>query len=224
MVFILLPSFVEGWNSNYHRSLAETVYYHLDPEIRGNLNLSLIKYGATSPDLVFHDTRFHHYPISYGLAERWLIGAKLNYSLKEYNKASYSFGVASHYISDSFVAPHYVSREPGSLHSEFENINYKFKSKCNANKIDLNQSLYLGSLNQEDWAIWLLSKNKNIPEKEVEEALSVLYPISLETFNSSCNNIETEISKKSYFNFKNVFYILIITFPIYFLIRKFFKN
>jgi len=206
ILFILLIPSTVAWNSYYHKSLAEKAYYNLDFEIQGKLNLSLIQYGATTPDLVFHDVVKHHYPPSYYLAERWLESAKSNYSIKNYNDASYSFGVASHYITDSFVSPHYITKEPGSLHSQFENIDkkYKFKTRCYGNYSDLNQTLLQGSLNKEDWTSWLLSKDPEIPKKELEQALSALYPVALETFNSSCNNFETEIVKRK-FNFLNFF-------------------
>jgi len=196
ILFILLSFNVDAWNSHYHRSLAETVYYHLDVNVQRELNLTLIKEGATAPDLVFHDVVLHHYPPSYTKASQWLEKARLSYKDKDYNDASYSFGVASHYITDSFVAPHYTSKEPGSLHSEFENLKpYRFKSKCADAKINLNQSVFTGSLNKEDWGLWLLSKDKEIPQKEVEQALSTLYPVALETFNTKCNDFNTEIVK-----------------------------
>ena len=206
ILFILLIGNAEAWNSYYHRSLAERTYYSLDFKTQENLNLTLILKGSTDPDLVFHDVVKHHYPPSYELAVKWLEKAKISYQNKDYNNASYSFGVASHYIGDSFVSPHYISKEPGSLHSEFENIDkkYKFKSKCHSSTYDLNQTLYQGSLNRQEWTLWLLSRDKEIPKKELEQALIALYPIAQETFNSSCNNFETEIVKRK-FNLLNFF-------------------
>ena len=206
ILFILLASSADAWNSYYHRSLAEKAYYSLDFSTQEKLNLTLIKEGATTPDLVFHDVVKHHYPPSYNLAVKWLNDANVNYEKGNYNDASYSFGVASHYITDSFVAPHYTSKEPGNLHSEFENIDrkYKFKTKCYYKEYDLNQTLYSGSLNKEDWALWLLSKDDDIPKKELEQALSALYPVALDTFSSSCNNFETEIVKRK-FSLLNIF-------------------
>ena len=205
MLFILLSPNVNAWNSYWHKALVDKAYYSLDLKTQENLNLSLIEYGSTAPDLVFHDVVKHHYPPSYYLADRWLNSAKVNYSNGHYNDASYSFGIASHYITDSFVSPHYISKEPGSLHSEFENIkDYRFKTKCFYHEYDLNYTLYIGSLNKDDWALWLLSKDQEIPEKGVEQALSALYLISQDTFNSSCNNFETEITKRK-FSFLDIF-------------------
>lgn len=206
ILFILLIGNVNAWNSYYHKSLAEKAYYSIDFETQKNLNLTLILKGSTDPDLVFHDVVKHHYPPSYELAVKWLDKAKIGYQNKEYSDASYSFGVASHYIADSFVSPHYISKEPGNLHSEFENIDrkYKFKTRCYYSEYNLNQTLYSGSLNKEDWALWLMNKDENIPKKELEQALTALYPIAIEAFNSSCNNFETEITKRK-FNLLNFF-------------------
>ncbi len=199
MVFVVLSFNVNAWNSYYHQSLAEKAYYSLDFDVQGKLNLTLIKEGAVAPDLVFHDVVWHHYPPSYYLAVKWLDKANVSYQNKDYNEASYDFGIASHYISDSFVAPHYIKGEPGKLHSEFENLKpYRFKTKCFYEEINLNQSLEKGSLNKEDWGKWLINKDKTIPQKEVEQALSTLYPVALKTFNSSCNNFQTEIVKKKF--------------------------
>jgi len=205
IVFIVLINDVDAWNSYYHKSLAEKAHYSLDFETQEKLNLSLIKEGAVAPDLVFHDVVWHHYPPSYNLAKKWLDEARLNYLNKNYNEASYSFGVATHYITDSFVAPHYTRKEPGNLHSEFENIDrsYKFKTKCHNDSLDLNYSLNIGTLNKNDWGLWLLTKDNEIPKKEVEQALYTLYPVALETFNATCNNFETEIIKKK-FNLVNL--------------------
>jgi len=206
ILFILLTYNVEAWNSFYHKSLAEKAYYSMDFETQENLNLTLILKGSTDPDLVFHDVVKHHYPPSYDLAVKWLDKAELSYKNLDYNDASYSFGVASHYISDSFVSPHYISKEPGNLHSEFENIDrkYRFKAKCYYEEYDLNQTLYQGSLNKEDWASWLMNKDSEIPKKELEQALTALYPVAQDTFSSNCNNFETEIVKRR-FNLLNFF-------------------
>ncbi|MEK6835905.1 MAG: zinc dependent phospholipase C family protein [Nanoarchaeota archaeon] len=226
IIFFILVVQVNAWNSINHRALVDKVYYSLDFNTQSKLNLSYIEKGSTDPDLVFHDTRLHHYPPSYNKTLGWLEKAKTSYINQDYNDASYSFGVASHYISDSFVAPHYISKEPSTLHSEFENVkNYKFKTKCHNNKLELNHSLYLGSLNKDDWMLWVLNKNQSIPEKELEQVLYLLYPTALEIFNSSCNNFETEIVKNK-FNFINknliIFLgILIIIYLIYYLNKKY---
>ena len=226
IIFFILIIQVNAWNSVTHKALATKAYYSLDFDTQAKLNLSYITEGAVAPDLVFHDVVLHHYPKSYYKAEEWLEKAKIDYANKNYNEASYDFGVASHYITDSFVAPHYISKEPSSLHSEFENIkNYKFKTKCHNDNLDLNYSLSLGRLNKEDWTPWLLTKNQSIPKKGVEQALYALYPVALETFNSSCNNLKTEIIKRKFsFINKNLiifFAILIVIYLVYYFNKRY---
>ena len=226
IIFFILILQVNAWNSVTHKALATKAYYSLDFDIQNKLNLSYITEGAIAPDLVFHDVVLHHYPPSYYKAIEWLDKAKADYTNNSYNEASYDFGVASHYITDSFVAPHYITKEPSSLHSEFENIkNYKFKTKCHSDSLDLNYSLSLGRLNKNDWTPWLLTKNQSISQKDVEQALYALYPIALETFNSSCNDLKTEIIKKKFsFINKNLiifFAILIIIYLVYYFDKKY---
>ena len=43
MVFIILIGNAGAWNSYNHRALVEKVYYSLDSETLGNLNLTLMK-------------------------------------------------------------------------------------------------------------------------------------------------------------------------------------
>lgn len=200
---------VDAWNFNGHQAIVETAYYHAGFSLQQRLNLTLLKEGSIAPDKNFHDVRLHHYPPSYYLAERWLKSAKNNYSLGDYNKASYAFGVASHYISDSFVAPHYTSREPGSLHAEFERLkNFRVNIKCYKSNIDLNESLYQASRNREDWTSWVLSKNESIPRKEFEQAINLTIPVFITTFNSTCNLFQTEIIKRNFIINQNMIIFL----------------
>jgi hypothetical protein len=228
ILFLLLISSVDAWNFKGHQSIVEIVYYASDFKLQEKLNLTLLKEGAIVPDHVFHDVRLHHYPPSYNLAEKWLNSAKEEYDNKNYNNASYSFGVASHYISDSFIAPHYISREPGSLHSEFETQaikNFNEKIKCYKTKINLNETLFNGTKNKDDWILWTLSKNETIPKREYLHALNATFPIFLEIFNSTCNNFHTEIIKqKFHLNFKVIiFIILILIYYLFYILNKKYK-
>ena len=212
LFYFVLISNVDAWNSKGHQTVAEYAYYNSGFELQNKLNLTLMKQGSTAPDLVFHDVVKHHYPPSYYLAERWLQAAKDNYSLKDYNKASYAFGIASHYISDSFVAPHYISKEPSSLHSEFERIkNYSFNLECYKANFNLNQSLEQASKNKEDWTKWTLTKDEEIPRRAYKGALNLTSLVFLDIFNSTCNNFKTEIIKQRFRLNNNIiiFFLLI---------------
>ena len=198
IIFIVFSLNVNAWNSYNHKALVDKVYYSLDFETQKNLNLSSMEEGSIVPDKVFHDVRLHHYPPSYNKSLFWLDKAKIDYRNKNYNEASDDFGIAAHYISDSFVAPHYISKEPGSLHSKFENIkDYRFKTECHDDKLDLEENLIIGSKNKEDWGLWIVNQTYDLPKKEIEQSLYTLYPFALETFNSKCNDFKTEIVKRS---------------------------
>lgn len=217
---------VEAWNSKGHQTVVEIIYYKSDFGTQSKLNLTLLKEGAVAPDLVFHDVVKHHYPPSYDLAQKWLKGAENNYTFGNYNKASYSFGVAAHYISDSFVAPHYISKEPSSLHSEFERLsNYSFKIDCYKNDVNLNSSLFQASKNKEDWLNWTLTKNSGIPKRAYKDAVNLTSLVFLDTFNASCNNFETEIVKQNFrLNNKIIIFFSLITISYFsFILNKKYK-
>jgi len=209
---VLLSSSVFAWNWNNHKLIVDTVYYNIDINTQRNLNLTLIREGSIAPDKDFHDNVLHHYPPTYELSLKWLEAAKSNYSNGDFNKASYAFGVAAHYISDSFVAPHYISKEPYKLHSEFESVKYKPKTKCFYQNYNLDTRLKIASQNKDDWEKWLISKDSSIPERELEDTIRLLFPITLETFNTSCNTFQTNIikNKLSLINTNMIIYLMIL--------------
>jgi hypothetical protein len=226
ILFYLLLTNVNAWNSKSHNIIVETVYYKSDFDLQQNLNLSLLKEGSSAPDLDFHDTASHSYPRDYPRIERWLKAASENYSTKNYNDASYAFGVASHYIADSFVAPHYIIKEPGSLHSKFEKLkDYNINIKCYNQVTDLNKSLEFASKNKEDWTNWTLNKDPETPKREFEQAVHLMFPVFLTTFNSSCNNFTTEVVKQKFRINNNVITFLGLTLIFYlsFILNKKYK-
>src|SRR3989344_4367570 len=139
LCFLTLLNAVYGWVWETHQMFAEKTYNSMPSDLREKLNLTAMKEGAIAPDKDFHDNIKHHYPPSYELALKWL-----NFSCDadcDYNNIIYNFGVASHYISDSFVAPHYIAKEPSYLHSEFERQSYISKVKCYDYNLDLEDAL-----------------------------------------------------------------------------------
>ena len=223
---MLLLGNADAWNSKGHNTIVEVVYYNADFNLQQKLNLTLLREGSTAPDLDFHDTALHSYPKSYSRIEKWLKATSENYSMKNYNEASYAFGVASHYIADSFVAPHYISKEPTSLHTEFEKLkDYKTNIKCHNALINLNESLLQASKNKEDWTNWTLTKDSEIPKKGFGQAVNLMFPIFLAKFNSTCNNFQTEIVKQNFIINNNViiFLSLILIFYLTFVLNKKYK-
>ncbi|MEW6063374.1 MAG: zinc dependent phospholipase C family protein [Nanoarchaeota archaeon] len=224
--FVYLPS-AAAWGWNVHQNLAEKVYNSFQIDVQANLNLTLIKEGSIAPDKVFKNNRLHHYPPTYGLTKEWFDKAREAYENKDYNNASYAFGVMTHYISDSFVAPHYINGEDYKLHAQFENQvkNYELKTKCNKQKYDLNKSLYYGSIAAEkEWEPWLASRDSLIPKNEAERAVELLYSVSLDLFNTSC--ITPAKVEYSYFKLSKRFIVIsaIISIIILFLLIDLLKD
>nr|MBA4404650.1 phospholipase [Nanoarchaeum sp.] len=214
-----------AWNSKTHSAIVEKLYYSVPSELESKLNLELMKNGSTAPDLVFHDQRTHHYPSSYNKTIYWLEKAKEEIKNNDYENASYSFGVATHYISDSVIAPHYVEKEDAKLHTKFEYQITEIKTKCNNNSYNINKTLEKASIeNQKDWYSWLKNQDKEIPEKELDQAMNIIYSLFLETFNTHCEEKTTNISYSSFsFNSTIIIYIIIMIIAIVFIL-KFSKN
>lgn len=219
-VFSVLSINVHAWNEITHEKLVENIYYSMPENLQKQLNLTELEYGATAPDLVFHDTTKHHYPNSKDLAYKYLS------NIISLNDFSYNFGVASHYISDSFVSPHYISGENSTDHSKFENqlSNYTIKTECGNYNYTLND-LYIGAENKADWAPWMKTKNPEIPEKEAEQAQQFLYSIAIQMLNYSCNE-QMEYNEKSVITMpdKNTAYLVVLIFLILLILFKLFKQ
>ncbi len=226
LIFLILLYFNISWNWPNHQSLAEKVYYNLDFKTQQELNITLLKEGAIIPDKVFHDNVRHSYPRSYLQAKIWLEKASDSYNKKDFDNASLYFGIASHYITDTFAAPHNVQKEPPKLHLEFESVKYKPKTKCFQTKIqDLNLSLYEATQGKkEDWLEWVNTRNDEIPKKGMDQSLELLYPLAIQAFNSSCNSLKTEITKIPYkiYNKNSIIFLIIVIsiLLIYLIFRK----
>ncbi len=185
ILLLIIPSVI-AWNYETHENIAALVASNLNI----TLDISNVKEGAIAPDKVFKDNVLHHYPPSYKKAVYWLNLAKEQHSSGNIGQASYSFGIASHYITDSFADPHYVSGESSYQHSKFENRGYyNIRTKCSLYTSDINNSLYLASKDIH-WQEWLDSQSTSIPESKMEDATRALYSSTLLTFNASCKHQE----------------------------------
>lgn len=182
MVFLLavplLISPAAAWNLQTHETLASKVYYSLPTSVQHNLNLAKMKEGSIAPDVVFKDNAKHQYPATITQAQNWLNKGKAAYKSKNYSYASYCFGVASHYITDSFSAPHCVTGEPLSIHYAYEAQAAKMTPSIRYVGGNLNSVLYSGYLqNQIDWNLWLKTKNPSITQRDLNNAGSAAYSI-----------------------------------------------
>ena len=117
-----------AWHVVTHENIAEKIYYAMPLNVQHNLNLSEMQRGAAAPDLIFKDggDGGHKYPKSYEKAIKWLKKGKTAYQDKDYKYASFCFGVASHYISDSYVVTHCANISK-SDHIDYENWSIEMK-------------------------------------------------------------------------------------------------
>jgi Zinc dependent phospholipase C len=168
-----------------HSDIVDAVYYGLPVDVQQKLNINAMRAGSNDPDEKFKDFRYHSYPKSYGKAKMWLDKGKTAYDNGNYNEASYDYGVASHYISDTFSAPHTVSREAYSDHSNYEIQAKILKPTATYIRGDLN-SLMQNGYNQGviSWNDWLQSKNSAIIQKNLNTAASVSFSAIKNSINS----------------------------------------
>jgi hypothetical protein len=166
---------VSAWNWNTHQEIVESNYYSLPADMRQNLNLEMMKEGSNDPDFKFFDFKYHSYPNSYSKATYWLNKAQKYYKNGNYNYASYCYGVASHYISDSFAAPHAASIR-GSDHILYEAKASFLNPEVTRVKGDLNSTMYEGDLNGEkSWNKWIKSKDDYIIQNNLNQATGASY-------------------------------------------------
>lgn len=183
MVF-LMPA-ADAWSWKTHSDIVDAVYYGLPVDVQQKLNLNAMRDGSNDPDQIFKDFRYHSYPKSYGKAKMWLDKGKTAYDNGNYNEASYDYGVASHYISDTFSAPHAVSREAYTLHQEYEDQAKSLKPTATYRNGDLNIQMQNG-YNQGaiSWDQWLQTKNSAIIQKNINTAASVSFSAIKDSINS----------------------------------------
>ena len=204
-MFLLFIPVANAWKADTHKNIIEYIYLNLPSESQNKLNLTKLKDGSVIPDRDFKDHKRHSYPNSLYEAKKWL---------ENNDDLSLSLGIASHYITDSFAAPHNVRGEDYYLHAAFEGQvkNYYPNIKCGDYGFSL-EDLNKVTKNSRDWHLWLNSKNKKIPQKEVDESTKFLFSIILKKLNTTCSNFSTEFSEVPYFS-KNkiilIFFILLI--------------
>jgi len=166
-----------AWTWSTHSKIVDKVYYSLPTKIQKNLNLNAMRDGSNDPDEKFQDFVNHNFPNSYSKVQEWLNKGKSAYNKKNYYYASYCFGVASHYISDSFSAPH-CAGEVSIQHSTYEEQASKLKPaiiSTSTNK-DIYTSLKKGDAQGEkDWSSWKKTKKSSIVQNDLNQATSVTY-------------------------------------------------
>jgi hypothetical protein len=175
LIFVLIPV-GHAWKWDTHASIVEETYYALPPEVQANLSLDALRDGSNDPDEEFHDFRSHSFTSSYYKAINWLDKGKYAYQQGNYYDASYCFGVASHYISDTFSAPHCTHDESSSLHTQYEAQGNSLKPHISYNDTDLYAMMSTGyQQGQLSWQNWIATDNSIIVQNNLDNATTASY-------------------------------------------------
>jgi hypothetical protein len=174
VVCLIFAPVSTAWTWNSHSKIVDSTYYSLPTYVQSKLSLTAMRDGSNDPDEIFHDNRVHSYPYSYNKAVYYLNQGSTYYKLKKYALASKSFGIASHYISDSFSAPHCVSGETSSQHSSYENQASKLTPHVTFKSGGLNTLMQSGyNSGKIDWSNWIKTRYSYYPQKDLNLAASV---------------------------------------------------
>lgn len=181
----------DAWSWKTHSQIVDVVYYGLPSDVQKNLNLGIMENASNDPDEIFHDFTYHSYPNSYNKSIYWLNLGKNAYDSGNYENASYDYGVACHYISDTFSAPHGVSGESSSQHEKYEEHAKKFTPVAGPINGDLNSLMQNGKIQgSTSWNNWIQTNDDSIIEKNLDNGTSVcLFAVkSSITVNGSIDN------------------------------------
>lgn len=163
-----------AWAAPNHYAIVGEVYNSLPADEQSKLSLSEMINGADDPDFRFFDFKYHHCPGGQEKADYWLNKGHEYYVNGEYEPASYCFGVASHYLSDSVCPPH-CSGDSGYQHTSYELQALLYQPHIAVYEGDVDSTLNRDSqLADEAWDEWL----KNSDEKYIQEYLNKAVEVS----------------------------------------------
>jgi hypothetical protein len=172
-LLIMVPA-SDAWSWKTHSQIVDVVYHGLPSDVQRNLNLGIMENASNDPDEIFHDFTYHSYPKSYNKSVYWLNLGKTAYDEGNYDNASYDYGVACHYISDTFSAPHGVSGESSSLHSKYEDHAKKLTPVASPVSGDLNTLMENGKIeDSKSWSSWIQTNDDSIIQKNLDNGTSV---------------------------------------------------
>lgn len=189
VISIIFTPTASAWNWYTHSQIAEAVYYGLPTDVQQKLDLNIMKDASNDPDEIFKDFKHHSYPDSYQRAESWLEKGKKAYDQGDYENASYCYGVASHYISDTFSAPHCVSKESSLNHSKYEDQAGKLTPVATYSSEDLKSRMEDG-YNQEkiNWDEWLRTHDSAIVQDNLNMGASAALSAIKDSINGESEN------------------------------------
>ena len=185
MVCLVFAPVSDAWTWDTHSEIVDVVYQGLPTDVQQKLDLNIMRNASNDPDEVFKDFTDHSYPKSYEKAKSWLDQGKAAYDRGDYKNASYDYGVASHYISDTFSAPHCVSGESSSDHSKYEDQAKKLKPSATYSSGDLKSKMETGyNQGKISWSEWLKTKDNAIVQNNLNMGAST----ALSAIQDSINN------------------------------------
>jgi hypothetical protein len=174
--FLALIQPVSAWAAPNHYAIAEQVYYALPSDAQENLNLSEMIDGSDDPDFKFFDFQYHHYPASQEKANYWLEKGREYYADGEYNPASYCFGVATHYLSDSVCPPHSGGGHSGYEHTKCEVQAVFLQPHITVNNGDMGISLLeCNQMSGNAWDQWLKTGDNKYIQQCLDRSADVSY-------------------------------------------------
>ncbi len=193
-VFFLQIPAASAWNWNTHQEIVESNYNTLPSDMKQNLDLNAMKDGSDDPDFKFFDFQYHRYPDSRIKMDEWLNKGQEHYKNGDYYSASYCFGVASHYITDSFAAPHCAGFK-GPDHTLYETKASLIKPELKRTDGNLNSLLIDGqSTGKSDWNNWINIKNDSYIQNDLNKATDASYST---IYNSISNSHPVEGNKSN---------------------------
>jgi Zinc dependent phospholipase C len=180
-VFLMIISLIQaspaaGWSMLTHYDIVDEVYHSLPSNFQEKLSLQNMRKGSIDPDIKFLDFKFHHYPATVIKENYWINKGKYYYKLGNYNDASYCFGVATHYISDSFCAPHCESDSSIMFHSLYEIRAIFMIPHITFSKQNIDLLMFRGKQKgKESWNKWIINEDKIYIQKDLNRAASASY-------------------------------------------------
>ncbi|MBI4814415.1 MAG: zinc dependent phospholipase C family protein [Methanobacterium sp.] len=173
--FLALVQPVSAWAAPNHYAIAEEVYYSLPADAQDKLDLSKMLDGADDPDYKFFDFQYHHYPASEEKANYWLLKGRECYQNEDYKQASYCFGVATHYLSDSVCPPH-SGGNSGYDHTRCELQAILLEPHITDTTGDMNSTLSVCNQKSETaWEQWILTGDDKYIKQCLNKAADVSY-------------------------------------------------
>jgi len=175
VAFLGMVQPVSAWAAPNHYEIAKEVYYSLPADAQDKLDLSKMYDGADDPDYKFFDYEYHRYPASEEKINYWLLEGREYYQNGDYKQASYCFGVATHYISDSVCPPHSGGGHSGYQHTKLE-LQAIFLTPHLTKTGDVNGELAVCSqMSGNSWEDWLKTGDNEDIQQCLNKAADLSY-------------------------------------------------